>query len=85
MGKRGLEKSQKKAERLALLLEITRVINSSLEVEDIFRLLTVEIRRLFAFDRLDLALLNSSGGYPFSPPGGKREERRGLWKVCAGE
>lgn len=80
MGKRGLEK---RAERLALLLEITRVINSSLEVGDIFRLLAVEIGRLFAFDRLDLALLDDSGEFSLFASGGEAGgEKESMESLC---
>ncbi|MFQ5886134.1 MAG: HD domain-containing phosphohydrolase [Anaerolineae bacterium] len=83
MGKKGLEK---RAERLALLLEITRVINSGLEVEDIFRLLAVGIRRLFAFDRLDLALLDNLGELTLFASGGEAGREKGsvgslCWRV----
>jgi len=87
MGKR--EKSQKRAERLALLLEITQVISSSQEVEDIFRLLAVEIRRLFTFDRLDLALLDDSGELSLFASEGEAGGEKGsveslCWRVMEG-
>ncbi len=84
MGKR-----RNRAERLALLLEITQVINSGLEVEDIFRLLAVEIRRLFTFDRLDLALLDDSGELSLFASGGEAGGEKGsveslCWRVMEG-
>jgi len=86
MGKRDWEK---RAERLGVLLKITRVINSGLEVEDIFRLLAQEIRRLFAFDRLDLALLNDSGELSLFASGGEAGGEKGFfeslcWRVMKG-
>lgn len=45
------------AEQLAVINKVTRAVNSSLNIEEIYRTVGSEVRRLVAFDRLSLALV----------------------------
>lgn len=50
-----------KARQLALVHRISRTINRSLELEEVFHLFTTELRELIYVERISLALLNDAG------------------------
>jgi PAS domain S-box-containing protein len=68
------------AERLAAINEIAHVVNQSLTIEDIVAVAAEEARRIVAFDRLVLALLDEAGaGLEVVAVGpGSRRHRTGL-------
>ncbi|MDA8125408.1 MAG: diguanylate cyclase [Deltaproteobacteria bacterium] len=48
------------AKEMGIIAEIGRVVSSSLEVDEVYERLAVEVRKLIPFDRLGIALCNGS-------------------------
>ncbi len=49
--------SEEKAQQMALLSEVSRIIGSSLDIRDVYEEFTAEIRKIIGFDRASIALV----------------------------
>ena len=54
------EETEKKARQLAIINEISNALTSSLELEEVLRIVVREIKKLIQFDRLSIAMLNET-------------------------
>ena len=49
-----------RTEQIAVLAEITRIVNSSLDIQEVYEPFTEEVKRLLAFDVMNIALLDEA-------------------------
>lgn len=68
--------TKEKAERLAVINEITNAINSSLNVDRVYEVIAVQVRKLVQFDCAGIALQNDTGD---------RMEAFKLWPISSRE
>lgn len=52
---------EKEARRMAVISEIARVVNSSLDINEMLHMISIDTRRLLRFDRASVYVLNPSG------------------------
>lgn len=52
--------ARRRAEQIAVMAEITRIINSDLDIHAVFRPFADEVKRILDFDLMNVALFNSS-------------------------
>lgn len=72
------EETERKARQLAIINEITNALSSSLDLNEVLRIVTREIRKLVQFDRASIAMIDDGHVFSkvyFMEP--RSEERRG--------
>lgn len=72
------EETERKARQLAIINEITNALSSSLDLNEVLRIVTREIRKLVQFDRASIAMIDDGHAFSkvyFMEP--RSEERRG--------